>query len=230
MIMNTDAAPLTISLLFIITTLFTLIWIIKKFKASKLVSAILILWLLVQALLSINGFYQNLNTIPPRFILLILPPLIFIIYVFTASQGQRFISTLTIKDLTLLHIIRIPVELVLWALYNAKQVPMLMTFEGCNFDIFSGISAPIIYYYIIKNENINKNILIAWNVICTLLLMIIVCIAILSAPSPLQLLSFEQPNIGVFKFPFNWLPSFIVPVVLFSHLVSLKKLFKPQLN
>jgi hypothetical protein len=54
----------------------------------------------------------------------------------------------------------------------------------------------------------------------------IVLTAILSAPLPIQQLAFEQPNIAVMYFPFVYLPGFIVPIVLFSHLVSLKKLMQ----
>jgi hypothetical protein len=54
----------------------------------------------------------------------------------------------------------------------------------------------------------------------------IVVTAILYAPLPIQQLAFEQPNIAVMYFPFVYLPGFIVPIVLFSHLVSLKKLMQ----
>jgi len=46
----------------------------------------------------------------------------------------------------------------------------------------------------------------------------------LSAPSPIQKIAFEQPNIAILYFPFCWLPTFIVPIVLFSHLVAVRKL------
>jgi hypothetical protein len=54
----------------------------------------------------------------------------------------------------------------------------------------------------------------------------IVLTAILPAPLPIQQLAFDQPKIAVMYFPFVYLPGFIVPIVLFSHLVSLKKLMQ----
>jgi hypothetical protein len=48
--------------------------------------------------------------------------------------------------------------------------------------------------------------------------------AILSAPGLFQTRAFDQPNVGVLYFPFVWLPGFIVPAVLLSHLVVLTKL------
>jgi hypothetical protein len=36
--------------------------------------------------------------------------------------------------------------------------------------------------------------------------------------------AFDQPNIAVLYFPFNWLPSCIVPLVLLSHLAAIRQL------
>jgi hypothetical protein len=40
----------------------------------------------------------------------------------------------------------------------------------------------------------------------------------------LQQFAITQPNIAVQYFPFNWLPSVVVPLVLFSHLASIQQL------
>jgi len=215
---------LSIHFLFNLTTIFTFIWIVKKFNPSRIFVALLAIWLLIQSILGIKGFYMNESTIPPRFVLMVLPPILFILILLSSNFGKTYLNNLSLKNLTLIHAIRIPIEIVLWALYEEKLVPQLMTFEGANFDILSGISAPFVFYYLHKNENYNKFFLIVWNVFCLILLLIIVTIAVLSAPSPLQQLAFEQPNIGVLQHPFNWLPSFIVPVVLFCHLASLRLL------
>lgn len=216
--------PLSIIILFISTSLFTYFWLAIKLHASKIGMFIISIWLILQAILGYQEFYKVNNTFPPRFLLMILPPMLFILFLFNTKKGKAFIDRMDIKKLTLLHIIRIPVEIMLFSLYTVNLVPELMTFEGANFDIVSGISALFIYYFVLNKTNFNKKILIVWNVICLTLLLIVVVIAILSAQTPFQQWSFEQPNIGVLFFPFNWLPSFIVPVVLFSHLAALRKL------
>ncbi len=222
--------PLVIINLFIFTTLFTYFWIVKQMNASKTVGILIALWLILQAILGQVGFYEVNNTIPPRFVLMVMPPMLFIIILFNTKIGKAYIDGLDLKKITLLHVIRIPVEIVLFALFTVKLVPQLMTFEGANFDIFSGISAILMYFLILKQASFNKALMIIWNVVCLILLLIIVAIAILSAPSPFQQLAFNQPNIGVLHFPFNWLPSFIVPVVLFCHLAALRKLILNKFN
>ena len=99
-----------------------------------------------------------------------------------------------------------------------------MTFEGRNLDIISGITAPIIYYFVFIRQKLSKLVLLFWNIICLVLLVNIVAIAILSAPFSFQRFAFDQPAIGILHFPFILLPCCIVPLVLLSHLASIRQL------
>jgi hypothetical protein len=84
-------------------------------------------------------------------------------------------------------------------------VPQLMTFAGRNFDIISGITAPVIYFVCFKGSNVtNKKLLLWWNVMALALLLNIVINALLSAPFPFQQFAFDQPNIAILYFPFVW--------------------------
>jgi hypothetical protein len=219
-----EQLPVYISIFFGLTTLLTVYLFYKASRNSKIVLSISIAWLLLQGVVASTGFYTITDTIPPRFMLLVLPPLAFIFFLFLTKGGKRFIDSLDVKTLTLLHIVRIPVEFVLLLLFIQKTIPQIMTFEGRNFDIFSGITALFIYYFGFVRKTLNKNLIIAWNFICLALLVNIVTTAILSAPFTFQKIAFDQPNVAVFYFPFVWLPAFIVPVVLLSHLVSIRQL------
>jgi len=161
-----------------------------------------------------------------RFLLLILPPLVLVILTMTTDSGRKLTGQPDLKWLTLLHIIRIPVEIVLFWLFLNHAVPRIMTFEGRNLDILAGISAPFIYYFgFVKNQLGNKVILV-WNFICIVLLLNIVVIAVLSMPFPIQQFGFNQPDIALFYFPFVWLPGCLVPMVIFAHVFSIRQLLK----
>lgn len=218
--------PFYISLVMGLSTFLSVYFLARA--SSKYTTRILVIatiWLVIQALLGTNGFYTNTQVMPPRFVLAIAPPLLLIIALFATKSGRNFIDDLNLKTLTILHMVRIPVELVLFWLFLHKAIPEIMTFEGQNFDILSGITAPIIYY-LFQKERIGTGIMLLWNFVCLVLLINIVSTAILSAPFPFQQLAFEQPNIAVLYFPFNWLPACIVPIVLFSHLVAIRGLLK----
>jgi hypothetical protein len=220
--------PIYVSILFVLTTLFALYIFYRATHRSRTFAIIITAWLIVQAALAIPGFYTVTWTVPPRFVLAIGPPLIAILLLFITKSGRQLIDRLDLRFLTIIHLVRIPVEIILFLLFIHQAIPALMTFEGRNFDILSGLSAPLIYYYAFRNHKTRKNVLIVWNFICIGLLVNIVTIAILSAPFTFQKLAFDQPNIGVFYFPFIWLPACIVPLVLFSHLASIRQLIKEK--
>ncbi|SFH45031.1 hypothetical protein [Pedobacter insulae] len=156
----------------------------------------------------------------------ILPTILTIIILFVTQKGRQFIDSLPLKNLTYLNVVRIPVEIVLFWLFLNKAVPELMTFEGRNFDIIAGITAPFIAYFGLTKNKLSRQVILVWNFICLGLLLSIVVNAIFSAPSPIQKFAFEQPNIAILNFPFSWLPTFIVPIVLFGHLTSIRQLMK----
>lgn len=220
--------PVYVSIIFAITTLLTIGIFYKAANYSRTVLFILVAWLVVQTFIESNGFYLVTDVLPPRFLLLVLPPNLLIIFLFVNAKGRKFIDSLDQKTLTILHTVRIPVEIVLFLLFVNKAVPELMTFEGRNFDILSGLTAPVVFYFGFVKKNLNKKVILIWNFICLALLINIVVNAVLSAPSPFQKFAFDQPNIGVLHFPFVWLPCCIVPLVLLSHLASIRQLIAKE--
>ena len=224
--------PFYIPMLFIFTTILTVIFFIAAVKENNsartviFISLVIIVWLIIHAILALKYFYTVTNTIPPRFTLMIFPPLLGILILFITKSGRRFIDSFSLKLLTQLHVVRIFVEIILFWLFLYKYIPKLMTFEGRNFDVLAGLSAPLVAYFGFTKNALSKKFMLVWNIICLLLLLNIVVNAVLSAPFPFQQFAFEQPNIAVLYFPFVWLPGFIVPVVLFSHLVLIRRLSK----
>ena len=225
--------PTYIAILFVATTFVTVLIFFAALKnatvdavkrKSNAILGVILLWFIVQAALALNGFYEDIYITPQKMLLIGLPPLGTIAILFLTKKGRKFIDSLPLQTLTWLHTIRVPVEIVLFLLFVHKAIPQLMTFEGRNFDIIAGITAPLIAWYGFKKNQLSPAILIAWNIICLLLVLNITIHAVLSLPAPFQQLAFEQPNIAVLYFPYNWLPAFVVPVVIFSHLAAIRQL------
>src|SRR5882724_4157798 len=135
---------LYVTLVFIATVLLTLVMFLRITK-NKIISYIICAWLLLNGILAYKGFYTDTSNIPPKFMLATVPVLLIIILLFLTRDGRKFIDKLDLKLLTLISIVRIPVELVLYWVFLDKAIPELMTFAGGNFDILSGITAPIVY-------------------------------------------------------------------------------------
>lgn len=117
-------------------------------------------------------------------------------------------------------------EIVLFWLSVHKAVPELMTFTGRNFDVFSGLTAPLIFILgILKKTKIsidfNLELYLCWPSFkyCVLRCFI--------SPITNTGFAFDQPNVAVLHFPFNLLPACMVPLVLFSHLVCIRQIIYP---
>ncbi|QJD78326.1 hypothetical protein HH216_07735 [Spirosoma rhododendri] len=220
--------PLSISILFILTTAIAVWLFYRATNYNRSVLAVLAAWAALQMVVAFTGFYRRTNTIPPRLALLIGPPLLFIIGLFVTKRGRQFIDSLRLDQLTVLHFIRINVEIILFMLFISKAIPEVMTFEGRNFDILAGLTAPLVYYLAFVRRQLSQRALLFWNLLCLGLLTNIVVTALLSAPTPFQRLAFDQPNIAIQYFPFVWLPSVVVPIVLFSHLTAIRRLSTAQ--
>ena len=220
-----DAIPMFYNLLAVAITFIVMFLFYKASNFSSKVLIISLVWLLVQGAITYSGFYTKITT-PPRFVLLIVPVFAFLILLFFTKSGKAFIDGLNLKWLTSIHTIRIPVEFGLHTLFIYSLIPQIMTYEGFNFDIIMGITAILILLFGWSGGVPRKKMQLAWNFLGLILIFTIITISILSAQTPLQQFGFDQPNIAVLYFPYSWLPAYVVPIVVFSHLASIRKLLK----
>lgn len=163
---------------FVLTVALTLYLFILAVKNKALTFLILLLWLSLTGVLSFKGIFENTSVFPPRLALIMLPAFAFIILLLATKRKRSFTDNLDLKRLTLLHVVRIPVEAILFLLASHKFIPELLTFAGRNFDILSGITAPIMYFAAFRSSQLtHRRLLLAWKFIClALLLNIAICI------------------------------------------------------
>jgi hypothetical protein len=224
--------PGYVSITFILTTFLTVGFLLNAVKQTvfdtvpaKILIFLLAFWIILQAMLGLNGFHQT-PAFPPRLVIFgVLPALLLIVAYFVFFR-KNFIEKLPLKTLTLLSVIRIAVEIVLMWLFHNRLIPQSMTFEGRNFDILSGLTAPLIFFLAFRGGRVNRPLLIVWNILALALLLNVVITAILAFPAIGSNLAPELQNRAVTFFPYVWLPTVVVPIVFFTHLASLWKLFK----
>jgi len=195
--------PFWISALFLATAFATIIGVVIAAGSRAFFVAILI-WFAVQAALGYFGFYHETSHMPPRLLLFgALPCMVCIAGCFFTRRGRRFVDSVDLRALTWLHTIRIPVEITLWCLVQHQLLNESMSIGGTNFDILSGLSAPVVAYLAFRTSKVNRPLLLVWNIASLLLLLNVVVTAALGIPSPIQLHAFDQPNIAVLYFPFS---------------------------
>jgi hypothetical protein len=196
---------------------------VKKDKIFRNTVIVLLAWMVVTSYLSLSGFLDDFTSVPPRFFLIIIIPLVLIIWLMTTKTVKELLLTIPPQNIIRLQSFRVFVEALLWVLFIANLAPVQMTFEGRNFDVFSGLSAPIIAWLISRNKISRKGVIV-WNVACLLLLINIVAIALLSTPTPFRVFMNEPANTIVTKFPIVWLPAFLVPLAYTLNVLSIKQM------
>ena len=183
-----------------------------------------IIWLAITGSVAATGYFQDTSSMPPRFLLILIPTAALSVLAYQKVKKHKPDK----QKLIGLHVLRVPVEVVLYSLYIQKLVPVQMTFMGWNFDILIGLSAVVLLLLTNVKRVISRYLWLVWNITGIIMLTIIVVMAILCSPLPFQSLAFERPNIAVLQFPYVYLPGFVVPVVYLSHILSLREAFMPK--
>jgi hypothetical protein len=194
----------------------------KAKKYTGVATAVLILWLLFQLVASVNHVFEQWNALPPRLLIVLLPPLIATLLFARSKKVASLLQMIPQQSIIYVQSFRIMMEIILWALFMENIIPKQMTFEGFNVDILVGITA-IVIGYVAMSHKISNRWIIVWNVAGLCILANIVIIAILSTPLPFRTFMNEPANTIIAQFPFVWLPGFVVPVAYFLHVCSIKK-------
>ncbi len=173
-----------------------------------------------QIIVGVIAYLKILKHNPTFFSIILVATILLTFLSLKRINKQHF----NVNILLSIHILRIPVELILFQLFVQGKIPGIMTFKGWNFDILIGIFALIILIYrLLSKRKLNRQLFWVWNFVGIAFLMTIVSIAILSSPLPIQQFAFEQPNIALLEFPYCCLPTCVVPIVLMSHILLIKK-------
>lgn len=221
-----DSSTLCASVIFGLITFLVVFTFHQALKSSGTFAAMAVIWIVMQSGVALAGYFKNTDTIFPRLLLLVVPPAILLAWLFFARPGKVLMDRMDIHLLTMIHVVRAPIEVVLYWSFIDGMVPHEMTFGGGNLDILSGLSAPCIYYWGVMKNGVRWRMLVIWNFACLGLLINAVFRSVLSTPLSFQTFGFEQPNVLAFQFPFVLLPGVVVPIILCAHLVVIRSLVK----
>lgn len=189
-----------------------------KFRWSGIAVLIVAAWLGVSTLLAESGVLREFDRRPPPFLLLAFGFTLATAALAFSPVGTRLVQGVGIGWLIGFQAFRIPVELWLHRLYQEGVVPVQMTYSGRNFDIVSGILALALGVWAMKRQPPRWAIWV-FNIVGLALLVNIVTVAILSAPTPLRQFFNEPANTFVAYWPYVWLPAFLVQAAWFGHLL-----------
>lgn len=180
-------------------------------------------YLIFVGIISYMGFLAFGPLPPPAFILVTLTLIVLLRLIYSKRAKELVLVTPAIW-LIVIQSFRILVEIVLWGLYQYDLIPIQMTFEGRNFDILVGLTAPIIGYYCFIRKSWPEKVAYYWNIGGLFLLANIVLTAILSMPIPIRVFMNEPANRYIVDFPNIYIPLLFVPIAYSMHLLSIRQL------
>ena len=216
-------AGLTLSLILITLTTFVgflfAVAFSKKTSISNYatwVSVPVLLWIIFQSTLSLNKWYMDRSTAHLLFPYLFTSACILVI-VFVPRLREWALG-LRIEILIGLQLLRLPLEgLLHWAAYY-RQTPLALTFYGGSVELLIAAATPIMLFLYRKNKLKYRLSLLIWSYAGMASLTMLWIRSLFSAPSTIQNWGFEIPNYLMVHFPGSWIPTVIVPILLFAHL------------
>jgi len=194
----------------------------KKISSSFL--SVSFLWFILVNILSVKGIFLDFSSMPPKIFIVVIIPFIVIIYFLVSKKINRILLNVPGQWLIYIQSFRVIVEILLWMLLLLNLMPVQMSFEGRNFDILVGLTAPVIAYFCYSKKKWSDTIALIWNFAGLILLANIVITAILSMPTNLRVFMNEPSNTIVAYFPVVLLPAVLVPVAYAMHLFSIKQI------
>ena len=135
--------------------------------------------------------------------------------------GAALMATVGPVGLIGFQFFRVPAAMFLQGMYQAGQAPVQMTYDGLNFDIFAGLTAPAMAWLVWRGK-VGSYAIWAWNVFGLVLLAEAIVIAALSMPTEFRVFTNEPASTFVTYAPYVWLPTVLAPAALLGHLLVLR--------
>lgn len=198
----------------------------KKQKAIVISAILLGGWLFISALLAFGGTLLDFTSTPPKMLLILIPSILAVIYISSSTSVNRLLTVIPSCWLVYIQSFRVLMEVFLWLMFLNGIIPEQMTFEGINYDVLTGLSAPLVAYFALRENKWPRVVAVLWNFAGLLLVANITIISILSLPGPMRQFFNEPANTMVAYFPFVWVPAFIVPFAFLMHILSIKQIIR----
>ena len=193
-------------------------------RGVRVAGMALVGWLALTGVLAERGFFDDFQSLPPRFLPVLGLPLLVLLPLAFSRRIAPLLAALPPAWPVAAQTFRVAVEIVLWQLVVAGVLPELLSFHGRNVDILVGLTAPVVTYACFVRRAWPARVAVWWNWAGIVILLNVVVHAQLSAPTPWRIFETDPPTTVIADWPYIWLPAFLVPLAWLLHAVSLRQL------
>ncbi|MFK7813990.1 MAG: hypothetical protein AB8B59_15950 [Maribacter sp.] len=225
--MFSNQLPFYISILFLLAFILPLVMVARLAKKSKvkngakLVLGFYIPYLILVAIASLNGFFDEVM-LPPKIVLTTTLPLaILVTIVFNTRVCKKANAVLELEDLVQVHIFRLVGGFFLILLLFDLLPPIFALVAGVG-DLLTALTSILVVQAIKQKKKYAKRITFIWNTFGLLDILATSVMAILFTK-----FSIDNGTQGVeilAEFPFCFIPAFAPATIIFLHLLVYRKL------
>lgn len=225
--MFSNQIPEIFSILFLLAFMFPVVMVARLAKKGKikngfwLVLGFYIPYLIIVAIASLYGFFDEVM-LPPKIVLTTTLPLaIFVTIIYNTEICKKANTILNLEDLVKIHIFRlIGSTFIILFLYDLLP-PVFALFAGIG-DLLTAISSIFVAKAIRNKKNYARKLTYIWNTFGLVDILITSAMAIIFTK-----ISIDNSIQGVeflAEFPFCFIPAFAPPTIIFLHLLVFRKL------
>lgn len=225
--MFSNQVPVIFSILFLFVFMFPVVMIARLAKKGKvkngfwLVLGFYISYLIIVAIASFNGFFDDVM-LPPKVVLTTTLPLaIFVTIIYSTKICKKANTILKLEDLVKIHLFRlIGSTFIILFLYDLLP-PVFALFAGIG-DLLTALSSIFVAKAIRNKKNYARKLTYIWNTFGLIDILITSAMAIIFTK-----ISIDNSIQGVeflAEFPFCFIPAFAPPTIIFLHLLVFRKL------
>lgn len=173
------------------------------------------------AVLALSGLLGRFDLRPPPLMLWMLSTLGAAVAVGLSPLGKRLATRLPLVALVGFQAFRLPLELVMHRAAAEGVMPRIMSYGGYNFDIVSGATA-LVVALLLARGSVPRAVVVAWNLLGSVLLAIIVTVAFLATPL-IRAFGDAEVNLWITEFPYAWM-AIMVSAALLGHVLLARRL------
>ena len=225
--MFSNQIPEIFSILFLLAFMFPVVMVARLAKNGKirngfwLVLGFYIPYLIIVAIASLNGFFDDVM-LPPKIVLTTTLPLaIFVTIIYNTEICKKANTILNLEDLVKIHIFRlIGSTFIILFLYDLLP-QVFALFAGIG-DLLTAISSIFVAKAIRNKKNYARKLTYIWNTFGLVDILVTSAMAIIFTK-----ISIDNSIQGVeflAEFPFCFIPAFAPPTIIFLHLLVFRKL------
>ena len=181
-----------------------------------------IAWMSATWIAAASGALRQWQATPPPFAVMVAGIFALSVAIACTPYGRRLATGLPLWALVAVQGFRLPLELAMHEMYERGVMPVQMSYEGVNYDIFTGTTA-LVVAAIVKRGGRGRVTVALWNVLGLALLLNVMTVGILSTPR----FGYFGPgrlNEWVADPPYVWLPAVMVLAALAGHLLIFRAL------